>query len=185
MTDLDEKLHHFILTVMAPDRVGLVEEVTQFLFERNCNIEDSRMSVLGGEFVMAILANGTKEGVKNVYHELNQLEENSNLHTLFKETQSAEERSRRDCLPYRVRATSLDHPGIVSKVSHILREHGVNIERADAEQQGAPFGGSPLFVLDMEIGVPTEVPISHLRKHLTELGEEMNMDIDIHPMTEI
>jgi glycine cleavage system transcriptional repressor len=46
--------HHAILTATGPDRPGLVDEVSQFLFECGANIEDSRMVNLRGHFAMVV-----------------------------------------------------------------------------------------------------------------------------------
>ena len=43
---------HSILTAIGADRPGLVDEVSQFIFERGGNIEDSRMVNLRGQFAI-------------------------------------------------------------------------------------------------------------------------------------
>ena len=45
-----------VITALGDDRPGIVDELSNALFRHNLNIEDSRMSVLGGEF--AVLAPG-------------------------------------------------------------------------------------------------------------------------------
>ena len=79
------------------------------------------MAVLGGEFAMVLLAEGLPECVEQVEGNLKELEESSDLLTVFRYTRSPEERKIQNTLPYRVQVTSLDHPGIVFKISHLLR----------------------------------------------------------------
>ncbi len=45
-----------ILTAIGSDRVGIVDDLTAAILERQCNVEESRMTVLGGEF--SIFAGG-------------------------------------------------------------------------------------------------------------------------------
>ena len=35
---------HLVITAVGPDRVGLVEQIAQFLLKEGCNIEDSKMA---------------------------------------------------------------------------------------------------------------------------------------------
>ena len=37
-----------LLSATEPDRLGLVAELTKFIAEKGCNVEDSRIVVLGG-----------------------------------------------------------------------------------------------------------------------------------------
>jgi len=169
----------FILSILATDRVGIVDEVAKFLFDRDCSIEDSRMAVLGGEFAMALLANGTIESASRVEADLKQLESAGNLMVQYRVTRAPEDRAPQNTLPYRIRVTSLDHPGIVFKISRLLRERGINIENANTETLSAPFGGSPIFHLEMEVHIPAILSLAQLRKVMTELSEQENMDIEI------
>ena len=45
-----------VLTAVGPDKPGLVDAISTFILDHQCNMEDSRMGVLGGEFAMLILA---------------------------------------------------------------------------------------------------------------------------------
>ena len=45
-----------MITVQGKNRVGIVSDVTQVLFEQNVNITDSNMTTLRSEFVMMLMA---------------------------------------------------------------------------------------------------------------------------------
>ena len=47
-----------ILSATEPDRPGLVAELTGYIAECECNIEDSRVSVLGGHAGLMFLVSG-------------------------------------------------------------------------------------------------------------------------------
>ena len=49
---MDEQL---VITALGDDRPGIVDELSNALFKHKLNIEDSRMSVLGGEFAVLLL----------------------------------------------------------------------------------------------------------------------------------
>jgi len=47
--------NNLVFTLTGPDRIGIVEEVTQLLLEHDGNVETSRMVRLGGEFAILML----------------------------------------------------------------------------------------------------------------------------------
>jgi glycine cleavage system transcriptional repressor len=49
---------NLILTVVGFDQIGLVEKISQFIAQHGCNIEDSKMAVFCGEFVLILLISG-------------------------------------------------------------------------------------------------------------------------------
>lgn len=174
---------YFILSILVTDRPGIVGEVSKYLFDRSCSIEDSRMAVLGGEFAMALLAFGKPADAEQVRLDLPLLQQSCGLSALYKPTRSPAERKSDNVLPYRIKVTALDHPGIVFHISRILHEKGINIQRAETETFNAPFGGSPLFHLDMLVEVPAKVPLSQLRATLNQLADQENMDLEIQAAT--
>ena len=49
---------NLILTAVGPDRIGLVERISEFTVQHDCNIEDSKMAVFCGEFALILLLSG-------------------------------------------------------------------------------------------------------------------------------
>ena len=66
--------------------------------------------------------------------------------------------------------------GIVASVSAVLAQRGVNVASLESRVQNAPLSGTPLFVLNAEIQVPSEVAVSALRKELATVCDEKNLD---------
>jgi formyltetrahydrofolate hydrolase len=42
----------FIMTAFGHDRPGIVADVTQILYENGCNLEDTSMTLLAGQFTL-------------------------------------------------------------------------------------------------------------------------------------
>ena len=55
---------HLVITALGDDRPGIVDELSNALFRRDLNIEDSRMSVLGGEFAVLLLVSGSVQAIR-------------------------------------------------------------------------------------------------------------------------
>jgi glycine cleavage system regulatory protein len=74
--------------------------------------------------------------------------------------------------------TAIDHPGIVQKAVRILRKHKVNVESLNTQVSRAPLSGAPLFNLNLEAAVPTDIPVSKIKEELSDLARDMNLGIN-------
>ena len=63
-------IDYLALTASGEDQVGLVERFTARILDAGCNIEESRMAVLGGQFSILMLVSGP-------WHALTKLEDSS------------------------------------------------------------------------------------------------------------
>ena len=62
-----------VISAVGADHPGLVNDLSRSILEYGCNIEDSRMTVLGGEFAAILLVEGkwnTLAKVENALPEL-------------------------------------------------------------------------------------------------------------------
>jgi glycine cleavage system transcriptional repressor len=169
---------HLILTATGPDEVGLVEKISAFISKRSCNIEDSKMAVFCGEFAVIILISGERVHLARIASDYREIEEETGLSIEVK-TPSLR-KSTKSFLPYRLTASCLDHPGIVYRISGLLRTLGVNIESMETKTYSAPVSGTPLFQLEAELAVPAHANINEVRQRLSELQREENIDIEMH-----
>jgi len=176
------KMGYLVVTAVGKDRPGIVDEFSKFVVERACNIEDSRMAVLGGEFALIVLIAGAEENVGLVQREIKEFADRCQFSVTAKSTEPHMTRLPDGFMPYRLRGTGVDHPGIVQKFSHMLHEAGANIESLDTRTYSAPVSGTPIFHFDMVVEIPTRLPVSFLRQRLLKLADTENLDLDIHPV---
>ena len=174
---------HVVVTTLGSDRPGIVDELSEWILEYGGNIEESRMAVLGSEFATLILVTG--DGDLHGRLEATR-EEFAGAHglTVYAKPVSAQAPApSAPLLRYVLRATSLDHPGVVKRVARLLREQSVNIVSADTHTSSAPFTGAVVFHFQMVIDVPSTVPICHFREQLRDLGRHENIDFMLAPHT--
>jgi len=168
---------HLILTAIGPDRVGLVEKISEFISSRGCNIEDSKMAVFCGEFAVILLISGDEGKLGQVARDYRDIEAQTELSIAIK---SASPRSRQEAfIPCKLTAACMDHPGVVHKISVVLSGLAVNIESMETKTYFAPMSGTPLFQLEAELSVPVRTNINQLRERLAEIQSEENIDIEI------
>ena len=172
-------MSQLIITAVGPDRPGIVGELTGHLHSAGANILDSRMVNLRGEFAMMILLEASSEAAEKLQRELVDIGKQMGL-TISTAAQTAAAQAVHG-LPYRLKTYSLDQPGIVARLTNLLRSHGVNIEELSAWQQSAAFTGDPIFLTEMQLTVPPKVSLRDLRTELEALCNELNCDVDLEP----
>ena len=169
------------MTAIGGDRVGIVDDISQALLEHGCNIEESRMALLGGEFAMIMLVSGLADGILALEHDLPGLGEKIGMEFSLKRTQAPAVAA--SGLPYRIDCVSLDTPGIVHAVTGLLRRSNVSIDDLETETTGAPFTGAPLFKMRITCIVPPGVNIQALRRELDEIAGDQDLDVTMRAIT--
>ena len=170
---------HAILTAIGVDRAGLVDEVSRYIFDRGGNIEDSRMVNLRGQFALILLIEADDAALLSIRQSLPAFADTIGLRLTLADSTTAA--GPLPGIPFKLKTYSMDQPGIIHRVSDLLREFGVNIEDLAARQESAPFAGTPLFLMEMRLTIPPKVSISTLRSKLTSLCDSLNCDVDFEP----
>ena len=107
-----------VVRAIGTDRIGVVDDVTSVVEQASCNIEESKMSVLGGEFAVMMLVSGTEAAIRTlVEHDFSRgaLKDFSVDVIPTKEPQAI-----RAGVPYEIETVSIDSPGIVHAVTSLL-----------------------------------------------------------------
>jgi len=165
-----------ILSAIGPDRPGLVDDVSHFIFQRGGNIEDSRMVNLRGQFAMMVLLGADEAAMKRLMADLPSLEKSSGLRPELRPAGAARTGESADARPFRLVATAMDQAGLVHRVSNLLRKFDVNIENLDTKLAAAPYTGAPVFEMDMTLSIPRKTQLAELRGQLSALCDELNID---------
>lgn len=163
-----------VITAMGEDRPGLVKELSNRLAQYSLNIEDSRMSVLGGEFAIMLLVSGASDAIEKFCQSVSELEKILNMKLLVKKTQKKQEKI--SLIPYSVEVVSIDHPGIVEDIANFFSERNINIVDMDTNCYPAAHTGTPMFSLQMTIGIPASLSISTLRDDFINSCDAKNLD---------
>lgn len=169
-----------IITAVGPDRAGIVGELTGYLHAARGNILDSRMVNLRGEFAMMILLEVSDDGFAAGLAR-DAADAGSKMGLRVSVTPQQPSAQRVTGLAYRMKTYSMDQPGILARLTGVLRALGVNIEDLSARQESAAFAGSVLFLTEMRLTVPPSVSLGQLRKELEAVGNELNCDVDLDP----
>jgi glycine cleavage system transcriptional repressor len=173
---------YIVLTAVGPDRPGLVDEISAFLAKKVINIEDSRMAILGGEFAVILLASGDDAVIKGMEKDLKSLGKDTGLTISTRPTISPNKRKVVPSIPHKLHATSMDHPGIIHEITRILHNHVINIESMETHVSHAPITAAPIFTMHCRLSIPVDEKLSVVKKELEQLGDRLNIDIELEAL---
>jgi len=166
-----------VISALGVDRPGIVNELSNIIYTHQLNIEDSRMTVLGGEFAVLLLVSGEQAAIKNFQKLSSGIEQSLQMRLLIKETTNSIAAG--DSIPYSVEVAALDNPGIVNNIANFFSSRNINIVNLETERYAAAHTGSPMFALHMTIGILAETNIAKLREEFTDICEELNLDAEL------
>ena len=170
---------YLVITAAGEDQVGLVERFSSKIAESGCNIEQSRMVVLGGQFAILVLVSGAWNALSKLEIQLEPLGEQLGLSIVVKRTRARE--LTQPVLPYHVEVVALDHPGIVHNLAKFFSRFGINIEELSTDTYAAPHTGTQMFSVQMEVGVPAKTHIPTLRGEFFDYCDDLNLDATFEP----
>jgi glycine cleavage system transcriptional repressor len=170
---------HLVISALGKDRPGIVNQLSRVVLDAGCNIEDSRMTVLGGEFALILLVSGVWNAVAKLESQLKAIEARLELIIVARATESRPVRP--DRMPYVVDVVAMDHPGIVNEVAGFFSSREINIEDLNTWTYAAAHTGTPMFSMNMTISVPARYSIGQLRDEFTRFCDEINLDATLEP----
>lgn len=172
-------ISHALFTAVGTDRIGIVDDVSAAILEAKCNIEESRMALLGGDFAVLVLLSGTEEAVSRLAADAESIGKKLGLTATARRTEGPDLKA--DALPYILESSSLDTNGIVHSVAAVLRRYGINIADLETETSPAPWTGAPLFNMRARLSIPRSVSIPSLRNEIERLENDHNLDLRLYP----
>jgi glycine cleavage system transcriptional repressor len=172
--------NYLVISAIGDDRPGTINRLARAILDHNCNIEDSRMSVLGGSFAQILLVSGKWNNLAKLESTLANLQDQLQLAITTRHTELREAQAR--MMSYTVDVVALNQPGIVSKLSSFFSSRGINIQDMVSNAYKAAHTASPMFSVRMTIDVPAHVQISQLREDFLDLCDEENLDGIMEPL---
>lgn len=162
-----------VLTIIGPDRTGLVEALADRVAAAGANWEASHMARLAGQFAGILLVSVDRARTDELVSSLSALDARG-LHVVARPSEVGPPPAG---ARIRLMLTGNDRPGIVRDVARLLTERGVNIEELESEVQSAPMSGEALFVARAVLQVPAQLAPTELRRCLETLTSELMVDL--------
>ena len=165
-----------VLTLIGPDRPGLVESLAQPIARHGGNWLESRMAHLGGKFAGILRVEIPPDKVAAVVEELRDLDRHG-LRVVVEESPAEPQGGARHLMELDLEG--LDRPGIVREISHLLAERGVNIEELSTERSKAAMSGEALFRARARLDVPQSCDTATLRSTLERIATDLMVRVTL------
>ena len=162
------------MTIIGPDRTGLVESVARVVADHGGNWLESRMCRLGGEFAGILRVELPAEKRQALLNALQNLQ-NTGLTVVVRPGDMAV-----PATPGRSAALEIvghDRPGIVREITSVLARANVNVEEFSSEVASAPMSGETLFKATARLQLPAGCDLAALKKGLEKIAADLLVDV--------
>lgn len=166
-----------VLTIIAPDKPGLVELLSQTIASHQGNWQESSMSRLAGKFAGILIVTIPEDQTESLISALSLLEAQG-LNIIAERTQEPEQEKSYNSIT--VELIGHDKPGIVKEISQALANHKVNIERLSTELVSASMSADELFKAEAHLLVPETIELDDLQQNLEDIASDLMVDITIN-----
>ena len=166
------------MTIIGPDRPGLVQLVASRVADHGGNWLESRMCHLGGQFAGLARVEVPAEQVPKLRQALQQLE-TAGLRVTVNAGEVATPAA--TGVAATLELVGHDRLGILRTVTGVLANHGVNVEELTSECLSAPMGGGNLFQARVRVLVPPSVKLETVRADLEKIAADLMVDLTLRP----
>jgi glycine cleavage system regulatory protein len=178
-SQFQKMLSTLVMTIIGPDRPGLVELVAARVAHQGGNWLESRMCRLGGQFAGIVRIEVAADKADALLGSLHSLESDGLRTVLQGETKSTPR-------PDTTRLATLelvgqDQPGILHQISRVLAAHHVNVEELSSERINAPMEGTMLFQARAVVYLPPAVSLPKLRAEIERIAGDLMVDFTLKP----
>lgn len=167
----------FAVSAIGRDRPGIVAAVARALFEQGCNVEDSSMTLLRGNFaIMLVLSAGSGTTASSLE---GALREACDPFGLMLSVQHVDDTPSHAHPSHMLTVYGADKPGILLAVTMALAERDVNITDLNSRLVG---GATPVYALMLELALPDGLGETDLAAALDALAADVGVDLSLRPM---
>jgi glycine cleavage system transcriptional repressor len=170
------------VTAVGRDRPGIVASVTAALLDLGCNLGETSMARLRGEFAMILLVRlAPPRNVEEAREALQSLGAEMDLTITVRALAPQEfEVAAEEGVAYILRVYGADRPGIVHAVTELLALEGFNI--TDLETRVIPGDGGPVYVMVLELDASSDERGEAARRDLEALAASMRVEMSFEPL---
>lgn len=168
---------HLVVAAAGPDQAGIVAEFTRIFVERGCNLEDTSMTVLRGQFAMMLVVDAPEEITPSVL-ERELSDETALLGLVVSVWQIPDSPpASPQGAPWTVSIYGADRPGIVHRISKALAELDVNI--VDLETRLVGPDNEPIYSMILDVTIPAGCNAEDLRAELDQVAGDLGVECQL------
>jgi glycine cleavage system transcriptional repressor len=169
---------HFAVSAIGSDRPGIVAAITGVLLDLDGNVEDSRMTILRGQFAVMLIVSLPEPDRNALGLGLERVREEFELKAIVVAPvpEPGEDDDATPKATHVITVYGADHPGIVHSVATELADRGVNI--TDLQTKLAGRDDSPLYVMLLEVELG-HASAAEIEETLRGVGRSASVDVSL------
>ena len=164
-----------VITIIGPDRPGLVSAISDKAAEFGANWADSLMANLAGQFAGIVHLQVPTRNADFLIAALRALESPGMHLTIAKGAEGSTGAARK----IKLDLVGQDQPGIIRNISNQLAKLGVSIQKLQTQIRSGAMSGEQMFHMQSTLMVPASVDDEALRDGLESLANELMVEIEL------
>ena len=166
-----------VLTVIAQDKPGLVELLSETIANHQGNWQESSMSRLAGKFAGILIIEVPQSSSEALTAALNDLQ-SQGLNVSVEATNDTAVAETYHHVS--IELIGHDKPGIVRDISHALNSLKINVESLTTELVSGSMSAEELFKASADLRVPEGVELDDLQTALEDIANDLMVDINLN-----
>lgn len=168
-----------VISILGPDRPGIIAAATRILFDGDCNIENVSQTILqtefSGIFIVSLPEKLTIEALnRHLEAGLRPLGQHVYVKLLLAGTAGF---NAADCERFVIATRGPDQKGLVARIAEVISRHGVNVTNLQAIFKGGDEPGDNIMIY--EVDVPPDADQGALYSDLRTRAAELGLTISI------
>lgn len=159
----------YLITLQAPDRTGLVEQIAHAVSRHGGNWLDSELRHIDGIFAAIIVLEIPADNWDGLIENLECIEGLTLTHASTRAAKRPTHKRSYTLVAY-------DRPGLVLEISNKINALGINIEHFSTQLESASHTGVPLFRATFVLGLEELSKQELLAESLYLIGDDVLLD---------
>ncbi len=163
-----------VITIIGPDRPGLVERVADTVGAHGGNWVESQMVQLAGRFAGVLRVEVDRGQDARLAASLQALAAEG-IQAVVQPSEGQAPTG--DGRPMQLELVGHDRVGIVRDITHALASVGVNVIELTTQVFSAPMSGELMFKATAQLQAPDQVDLDGLKDRLDAIAEKLHLDL--------
>ena len=162
-----------VLTLIGPDRPGIVDSVSEVVAAHGGNWLESRMAHLAGKFAGVLCVEVADDQAAALEDALSRLDVDG-LKVVVEQSGPVESHRQH---AMEIELLGADRPGLVHEISALLAAHRINVEELATDRPAAAHSGDRMFHAHIRVIIPETVDVTAVRQGLERLAGDLMVEI--------
>lgn len=164
--------HYLVITALGADRPGIVNTITRHVSSCGCNIEDSRLAMLGDEFTFIMLLSGTWNAITLIESTLPLKGAELDLLIVMKRTTARPHQALPSTVWVQVEIP--DSPHIIERFTGLFDAYAMNIAELVSRTQTDEHNDVPQLFIQITAHSPASQNAANIEQAFKALCTELN-----------